>query len=286
MCLDISRMANPMKNGFTTFLTGVFNLIPIRFLEYMVVPAIMSYPCFWMIASRSFHVVANFTSFVSTLSPRIWYISTLPTTCTGSSPQWSWTLLVSHSTCSHIQIWTVLAWIKWGGEYEWLDIPVEYQVEGMSNEQDTFDEVQYHRWVLVYSILSLYPRYRSSQHISWFHQSTCLPSVSKRMEDHWICNGVVWVLRYCAQWSSVFVKCVEWLHPFDRISIDLLHHLFSLRHTHQLVGYHSMHGSSVKVVRIEIINAFLALSCLLLVVDVYLSMSFHDLSDLSSKVLQ
>ena len=54
-------MANPMKNGFTTFLTGVFNLIPIRFLEYMVVLAIMSYPYFWMMASRSFQVVANFT---------------------------------------------------------------------------------------------------------------------------------------------------------------------------------------------------------------------------------
>ena len=41
--------------------TGVFNLIPIRFSEYMVVPAIISYPCFSMIASRSFHVLANFT---------------------------------------------------------------------------------------------------------------------------------------------------------------------------------------------------------------------------------
>ena len=54
-------MANPMKNGFSTLRTGVFNLMPIRFSEYMVVPAIISYPCFWMIASRSFHVVANFT---------------------------------------------------------------------------------------------------------------------------------------------------------------------------------------------------------------------------------
>ena len=54
-------MANPMKNGFSTLRTGVFNLMPMRFSEYMVVPAIMSYPCFWMIASRSFHVVANFT---------------------------------------------------------------------------------------------------------------------------------------------------------------------------------------------------------------------------------
>ena len=48
MCLDMSRMANPMKNGFSTLRTGVFNLMPIRFSEYMVVPAIMSYPCFWM----------------------------------------------------------------------------------------------------------------------------------------------------------------------------------------------------------------------------------------------
>ena len=48
MCLDMSRIANPIKNGFSTLRTGVFNLMPIRFSEYMVVPAIMSYPCFWM----------------------------------------------------------------------------------------------------------------------------------------------------------------------------------------------------------------------------------------------
>ena len=41
--------------------TGVFNLTPIRFSEYMVIPATLSYPYFLIITSRSFHVVANFT---------------------------------------------------------------------------------------------------------------------------------------------------------------------------------------------------------------------------------
>ena len=60
MCLDMSKMANPMKNSFTTF----YGCIPIstnHVPEYMVVPAIMSNPCFWMIASHSFQMVANVT---------------------------------------------------------------------------------------------------------------------------------------------------------------------------------------------------------------------------------
>ena len=44
--LDIFRMTNPMKNGFTTFLTCVFNLIPKRLSENIVVLDIMSYPRF------------------------------------------------------------------------------------------------------------------------------------------------------------------------------------------------------------------------------------------------
>ena len=47
-----------------------------------------------------------------------------------------------------------------------------------------------------------------------------------------------------------------------------------------------MHGSTIQVVCIEIVDAFIALSCLLLVVNVYLDMSFHNLSDSSLKVLQ
>ena len=47
-----------------------------------------------------------------------------------------------------------------------------------------------------------------------------------------------------------------------------------------------MHGSTVQVVGVEIVDAFTAPSCLLLVVNVDLGMSFHDLSDSSSKVLQ
>ena len=43
------------------FLTSLFRLIPFRFSEYMALSAVISCPCFLMIASRSFHVVANFT---------------------------------------------------------------------------------------------------------------------------------------------------------------------------------------------------------------------------------
>ena len=47
-----------------------------------------------------------------------------------------------------------------------------------------------------------------------------------------------------------------------------------------------MHGSSIQVVGIEIVDAFTALRCLLCVVNIDLGMPFHDLSDASSKVLQ
>ena len=47
-------------------------------------------------------------SFVSTQSPRICHRSSLPTACIVSSPQWSWILLVSHSTSWHIRIWMEL----------------------------------------------------------------------------------------------------------------------------------------------------------------------------------
>ena len=46
-----------------------------------------------------------------------------------------------------------------------------------------------------------------------------------------------------------------------------------------------MHGSSIQVVCVEIVNAFTAPSCLLCVVYVDLGVSFHDLSDASSQVL-
>ena len=86
-------------------------------------------------------------------------------------------------------------WIEWCDECELNDIPVEYPIEGVSSVRDTFDEVQDHIWALVYSILSLCPQCRSSQHISWFHLNTCLPSVSKRMNGRslnlsWSCVGV------------------------------------------------------------------------------------------------
>ena len=47
-----------------------------------------------------------------------------------------------------------------------------------------------------------------------------------------------------------------------------------------------MHGSSIQVVCIEIVDAFTAPSCLLCVGNVNLGMPFHDLSDASSQVLQ
>ena len=47
-----------------------------------------------------------------------------------------------------------------------------------------------------------------------------------------------------------------------------------------------MHSSSVEVVRIEIVDALIAHSCLLLVVNITLGMSFHDLSDIPAQVLQ
>ena len=47
-----------------------------------------------------------------------------------------------------------------------------------------------------------------------------------------------------------------------------------------------MHGSTVQVVGVEIVDAFTARRCLLCVVNVDLGVSFHDLSDSSSQVLQ
>ena len=49
-------------------------------------------------------------SFVSIQSPRIYYRSSLPITCTGSSPQWWYIWLASHSTCLHIRIWMERVW--------------------------------------------------------------------------------------------------------------------------------------------------------------------------------
>ena len=60
----------------------------------------------------------------------------------------------------------------------------------------------------------------------------------------------------------------------------------SLRYTHQLVRHHSMHGSTIQVVGVQVVNAFTACRCLLCVVNVDLGMSFHDLCDASSQVLQ
>ena len=156
----------------------------------------MSYTDFWMIVSRSFHMVANFIFIRFNQSPRICYRWSLPISCRYSSPQWSWTLFVSHSTYSHIQIWMEPVWIEWCYECDWLDIPVECPIEGVNNEQNTSSEEQDHRWVLVYLFLSPCPWYHSFQHFSWFHLNTCLSFVSERMEGHWICYGVVWILRY------------------------------------------------------------------------------------------
>ena len=47
-----------------------------------------------------------------------------------------------------------------------------------------------------------------------------------------------------------------------------------------------MQNSSVQVVGVEVVNAFTACTCVLLVVNVDLGMSFHDLRDASSQVLQ
>ena len=47
-----------------------------------------------------------------------------------------------------------------------------------------------------------------------------------------------------------------------------------------------MQNSTIQVVGVEIVDAFTVHSCLLLVVNVDLSMSFHDLCDSSSQVLQ
>ena len=47
-----------------------------------------------------------------------------------------------------------------------------------------------------------------------------------------------------------------------------------------------MQNSSIQVVGVQVVNAFTACRCLLLVVNVDLGMSFHDLCDASSQVLQ
>ena len=47
-----------------------------------------------------------------------------------------------------------------------------------------------------------------------------------------------------------------------------------------------MQNSSIQVVGVQVVNAFTACRCLLLVVNVDLGMPFHDLSDASSQVLQ
>ena len=47
-----------------------------------------------------------------------------------------------------------------------------------------------------------------------------------------------------------------------------------------------MHGSTIQVVGVEVVDAFTAPSCLLLVANVDLGVSFHDLCDASSQVLQ
>ena len=210
-------------------------------------------------------------------------MSNLPITNKGSFPQWFWTLLVSHSTYSHIRIWIEPVWIEWGDECAWPDILVECSIEGVNNERVIFVEVQDHRWVLVHLILSPCLWYRSSLSISL--DSIRIHACLLNWEEEKV---IEFVMELCGYFDialdevSILVKCVEWLHPFDRISIDLLHHLFSLRHTHQLVRHHLMHGSTIQV----LVNAFLAHSCLFLIVNVDLSMSFHDLSDPSSKVLQ
>ena len=47
-----------------------------------------------------------------------------------------------------------------------------------------------------------------------------------------------------------------------------------------------MHCSSVQVVGVQVVDAFIACRCLLCVVNIDLGMSFHHLSDASSQVLQ
>ena len=138
--------------------------------------------------------------FVSILFPQTYHMLNLLIICIDSFQQWFWTLLVSQHI-HIIQIWKVFVWIEWDDEYVWLDIPVEYPIEIMNNEPDISVLVQDHKWASVYSILSPCPWCHSSQHISWYHQNTYLPFVEGRMEDHWICHGVVWVLRYHIQWS-------------------------------------------------------------------------------------
>ena len=60
----------------------------------------------------------------------------------------------------------------------------------------------------------------------------------------------------------------------------------SLRYTHQFVRHHPMHGSTIQIVGVQVVNAFTACRCLLLVVNVDLGMPFHDLCDASSQILQ
>ena len=107
----------------------------------------------------------------------------------------------------------VPVWIEWYDECEWLNIPVEYPIEGMNNKQDTFDEVQDHRWASVCSPLSLCPQCHSSQHMSWFHLNTCLLSVRGRMESHWICRKVLLVLRYHTRWSICTYRMSSVIEP-------------------------------------------------------------------------
>ena len=87
--------------------------------------------CFWMIASRSFYEVVNFT-FIR-FNP---VSANLPITCAAFSPQWSWIWLVFRSTCSHIRRWTEFDWIEWCHECVWQTIPVKKA----NNERDTCDK--------------------------------------------------------------------------------------------------------------------------------------------------
>ena len=197
MCLDISRMANPMKNGFTTFLTGVFNLIPMRFSEYMVVLTIISYPCFWMMALRSFHVVINFTficfNSVYTNLPKL--IQVLLHNGLG---------LCSFLT-QHIHIL----------EYEWSVfesndvvnvsdttslLNVQLQERVMNKILSTRYKITYEFWhICLYHLVHNVVLFSIFLNFIWIHARFLYRK--EWMEDHWICHGVVWVFRYHTRWS-------------------------------------------------------------------------------------
>ena len=162
----------------------------------------MSPLCLWMIASRSFNLMANFTFMrFNLVSTNLLYVEF------ANSLQRFFSTVVLDFARFSLNMFTYsnkngaclnrMRWWMW-----WPDIPVECLIAKKSNVRDTIDEIQDRRWASVYSPLSLCSQCHSSQHTSWFHQNTYLLSVLERTVGHWTCHGVLLVLRYRIRYKA------------------------------------------------------------------------------------